>query len=108
MDYGLHFYANVPGNITKVRIYTGPAEGGSHTVRIWRYLPEGEPTLIAGPYTWTFSSGTEGWKTYTLPSPVSITPYVKYIASVSPGFDGTNYYVSETQWGPNSFEYHSK
>ena len=73
-------------------------------MRIWRYQPEGQPTLIAGPYTWTFSSGTTGWRTYTLPSPVSITPYVNYIVSVSPGFDGTNYYYSSTLWGANSFE----
>ena len=82
-EIGVRFYANVPGNITKVKLYTNSSEGGNHTVRIWRYLPEGSPTLLAGPYTWNITSGTTGWRTYTLPTPLSISPYVNYIASVS-------------------------
>ena len=49
-------------------VYTNDAEGGPHTIRLWRMA---DGALIAGPYAWSFGSGTAGWKVYTLPAPVS-------------------------------------
>lgn len=79
-ELGTKFKTNVDGTITKARIYTGLDEGGLHKVRIWR-VSDGK--LLSGPHDWDFSSGTEGWREFTLPTPVNITAGTDYIVAVS-------------------------
>ncbi len=83
-ELGTKFYATVDGTITKVRVYTHASEGGAHTVRIW---DAAAGTVEAGPYTWTIASGTEGWKEFTLPTPLAITANTDYIVAVSNSTD---------------------
>ncbi len=91
-ELGTRFYANVNGQITGVRIYATAQEGGSHTVRIWN---ASTGTVVAGPFTWDFSSGTEGWKTFTLPTALSITANTDYVVSVSNS--GDRWYAQAVQ-----------
>lgn len=93
-ELGTKFKANVAGKITKVRIYAGASEGGVHYVRIWN----ANGTLLAGPYSWTISSGTAGWKEYDMPD-LSISANTDYIVSVSTSSD---YYYVATNGGFNS------
>jgi hypothetical protein len=83
-ELGTAFWADVAGQVTQARLYTNTSEGGNHTVRIWR---ASDNTLVAGPYTWTISSGTEGWKTFTLPTPADIAANTAYIVAVSNSTD---------------------
>ena len=83
-ELGTKFYSDLPGNITQVRIYTNAQEGGNHTVRIWRATGA---TVSAGPYTWNITAGAEGWKTFTLPTPLTITANTDYIVAVSNSTD---------------------
>lgn len=91
-ELGTRFYANVNGQVTGVRIYTNAQEGGAHTVRIWN---ANTAALVAGPFTWTISSGTEGWKTFALPTALSITANTDYIVSVSNS--GDRWYAQAVQ-----------
>ncbi|MGH9162881.1 MAG: CehA/McbA family metallohydrolase, partial [Vicinamibacteraceae bacterium] len=84
-ELGTRFWSESAGRITAVRIYANPAEGGAHTVRIWRVQ---DSALVAGPYSWNITPGTEGWKTFTLPTPVPIAANTNYIVAVSNGPDG--------------------
>ncbi|MEW6093469.1 MAG: LamG-like jellyroll fold domain-containing protein [Chloroflexota bacterium] len=90
-ELGTKFYTDVGGQITQVRIYTFASEGGDHTIRIWRVA---DATVVAGPYSWNITSGVTGWKTYTLPSPITISANTGYIISVSNSTD--NYYSYQT------------
>ncbi len=90
-ELGTKFWADVPGKITAVRLFTSAAEGGDHTVRIWQAKTA---TTVAGPYTWNIPSGTEGWQTYTLPAPVAITANSDYIIAISNSSD--QYYAERT------------
>lgn len=83
-ELGTRFWADVAGQITAVRLYTNAAEAGNHTVRIWRAT---DRTLMAGPFTWNISSGTEGWKTFTLPTPLQIAANTDYIVAISNSSD---------------------
>jgi len=83
-ELGTKFKANVAGTITKVRLHTGVSEGGAHTVRIW---DDATSTVVAGPYTWNITSGTDSWKEFTLPTPLSITANTDYIVAVSTSSD---------------------
>jgi len=87
-ELGTKFWVDVAGKITTVRVYTHAAEGGNHTVRIWR-----DGALIAGPYTWSISAGTEGWKTFTLPTPLQIAANTDYTVAVSSSND--HYYAEQ-------------
>ncbi len=89
-ELGTRFRADVNGTITQVRLYTNALEGGSHTVRIWRVS---DSAVVAGPYTWNFSSGNAGWKSFTLPAPLSITANTDYTVSVSNSSD--RYYAGQ-------------
>lgn len=93
-ELGLRFKATVDGQLLQVRIYTSAAENGLHTVRVWR---ASDSTLIAGPFSWTISSGTAGWQVFILPVPVDITANTDYILSVS-----TDNYYASTQHGFDS------
>ena len=89
-ELGTKFWSDVNGQITQVRLYTSALEGGNHTVRIWRVS---DATTVAGPYTWNITGGTEGWKTFTLSTPLSITANTDYIVSIS---NGPDRYYAET------------
>ena len=68
-----------------MRVYTNLAEGGTHPVRIWRVQDE---ALLAGPYLWSFTSGTEGWRTFSLPAALHSSASTDYVVSVSISADG--------------------
>jgi hypothetical protein len=91
-ELGTKFWSDVNGQITQVGLYTSALEGGSHTVRIWQV---NGATTVAGPYTWNITAGTEGWKTFTLPTPLSITANTDYIVAISNSSD--HYYAEQTQ-----------
>lgn len=79
-ELGTKFWSDIDGQITQVRLYTHAQEGGNHTVRIWRVS---DSSLLAGPYTWSISPGTEGWKTFALPAAVQIAANTDYIVAIS-------------------------
>ncbi|ANE45808.1 hypothetical protein SY83_05285 [Paenibacillus swuensis] len=100
-ELGTKFQTNVPGLITKVRVYTTASEGGNHTVRIW---DADTGSVVAGPYNWNITAGTAGWKSFSLPEPVSTTAYKNYIVAVSTSSDGwyaarNNVFVSSVTQG---------
>lgn len=84
VEVGTKFKAIVSGSVTGVRIYTAATEAtGVHQVRLWN----SDGTLVSGPHDWSITGGTAGWKTFTLPAPVSLSANIYYIVSVtaSPG-----------------------
>jgi len=83
-DLGTKFKTTVGARVVKVRVYASAEERGDHTVRLWRVA---DSALIAGPYPWTFPTGTEGWKEFTLPTPVVIEGNTDYIIDVTNGTD---------------------
>jgi hypothetical protein len=83
-ELGTRFKATVGARVLKARVYADAAETGEHTVRLWRAA---DSTLIAGPYAWSFPSGTEGWKEFTLPEPVTIEGNTEYVIAVTNGSD---------------------
>lgn len=89
-ELGTRFRADVNGQVSQVRIYTNALEGGAHTVRIWRVSGS---TVVSGPHTWNITSGSVGWKTFTLPAPVPITANTDYIVSISNSSD--RYYAGQ-------------
>jgi hypothetical protein len=91
-ELGTKFWSDVNGQITQVRLYTNALEGQTHTVRIWKVSAS---ALVAGPYTWNITSGTEGWKTFTLSAPLSIAANTDYIVSISNSSD--HYYAEQAQ-----------
>ncbi len=91
-ELGTKFWSDVNGTITGVRLYTNSLEGGDHTVRIWNATTS---SVVAGPYTWTVTSGTEGWKAFTLPTPLSISANTDYIVAISNGPD--RYYAEQVE-----------
>ena len=80
------------GQVTQVRVYASALEGGSHTVRIWRVS---DATTVAGPYTWSFAAGTDGWQTFTLPAALTIAASTDYVVAVSNSSD--HYYSEQVQ-----------
>jgi hypothetical protein len=92
-ELGTKFWTDVDGQIMGVRLYTHASEGGSHTVRIWR---SADGVVVSGPHAWSISSGSAGWKTFALPTPLDITPNTDYIVSISNSSD--RYYV-KTPYG---------
>lgn len=83
-ELGTKFKSSVAGTVLGVRIYTTAAEAsGTHQVRLWNT----NGTLVSGPHAWPITGGTAGWKSFTLPAPVSILANTYYIVSVtaSPG-----------------------
>lgn len=88
-ELGTLFQTKVAGKITKVRLYTHAKESGVHTVRIW---DQSTKTVLAGPYEWNITAGTQGWQEYELPEALSIKANTSYVVSVSTG-EGTPYYA---------------
>lgn len=89
-ELGTRFSTDVGGKITQVRIYSNAAEKGNHTVRIWRAQ---DGAVVSGPYTWQFQAGLAGWKTFTLPQPLTVSANTEYIVSVSNSND--RYYAAQ-------------
>ncbi len=83
-ELGTIFKTTVGARVMKVRVYTSATEEGEHTVRLWRVA---DSTLVAGPYAWSFPTGTEGWKEFTLPEPVVIEGNTDYCVVVTNGTD---------------------
>jgi len=83
-ELGTKFKATFGAQVLKVRVYASAAEEGEHTVRLWRVA---DSALVAGPYAWSFPSGAEGWKEFTLPEPVMIEGNTDYIVAVTNGTD---------------------
>ena len=88
---GTLFSTLTDGQITKARIYTSAQEKGDHIVKLWDY---DKKTLLAGPFTWTVTSGVEGWQEYTFATPVRVTAGTKYLIDVSCSTD--KYYATCT------------
>jgi hypothetical protein len=51
--------------------------------------------VSAGPYSWNITAGTEGWKTFTLPTPLTISAHTDYIVAISNSAD--QYYAATPQ-----------
>jgi len=83
-ELGTKFKTTVGARVLKARVYAAATETGVHTVRLWRVA---DSAVIAGPYAWTFPSGTTGWKEFTLPTPVVIEGNTDYIIDVTNGTD---------------------
>jgi hypothetical protein len=83
-ELGTQFKTAVDGDITGVRIYTDGIETGDHEVRIWR---ESDATVLSGPHTWSVTTGSQGWRNFTLPAALSITANTDYVVSVATGSD---------------------
>ncbi|GEM_PF-5124782 len=79
-ELGTRFKTTVDGTITHVKLYAHSNEGGQHDVSIWR---ADDGVRISGPFNWTFSAGTEGWKLFELPSPLAVQAETDYIVSVT-------------------------
>jgi hypothetical protein len=89
-ELGTEFRVLSAGFITKVRLYSNIIEGGDHIIRLWMYNGS-TYTLVAGPYTWNFSSGYQGWREYELPSAIEVFANTRYIISITNSGD---YYYS--------------
>ncbi len=83
-ELGTKFKTTVGARVLKARLYAAATETGVHTVRLWRVA---DSAVIAGPYAWTFPSGTTGWKEFTFPEPVLIAGNTDYIIDVTNGTD---------------------
>jgi len=92
-ELGTKFKCTVQARVVKARVYAGASEVGEHTVRLWRVA---DAAVVAGPYAWTFPTGTEGWKEFTFPEPVIIEASVDYIIDVT---NGTDQWYFGTQQG---------
>jgi hypothetical protein len=97
-DFGTEFRVLENGFITKVRLYTGMSEGGLHHIRLWKNNDLSNYDLLAGPIEWNFSSGTEGWREFTLETPVVVEADTRYIISISTSTD--NYWAQTTGFSP--------
>lgn len=80
LNIGVKFSVKVKGQITEIKLYTAADESGIHSVALWDVESE---SIIAGPFEWNISAGTEGWQSYTLPKAVNIDAETLYVATVS-------------------------
>ncbi|MFL6446645.1 MAG: DUF4082 domain-containing protein [Bryobacteraceae bacterium] len=72
---GVGFYSELAGNVTAVRFYKGPANGGTHVGVLW----DSNGTKLAS-VTFTGESAS-GWQQANFASPVSIAAYANYVIS---------------------------
>lgn len=82
-DFGTRFEPLMNGFIISARIFTGANEAGLHQVRLWRQNDQSVFELVAGPYDWSFTSGTQGWREFSLPAPLAVEANRNYIVSVT-------------------------
>jgi len=94
-ELGTEFQTLSDGFITKARLYSHLSEGGDHAVRVWAYNGSSY-ILVAGPYTWNFSSGVRGWREYVFSTPISVQANGRYIISISNSTD--RYFVSTSNF----------
>jgi uncharacterized protein GlcG (DUF336 family) len=92
-ELGTEFQTLSAGLITKVRIYSYINESGNHTIRLWLHSGTTN-SLVAGPYTWSLTSGVQGWREFTLPTPISVDASKNYIISVT---NSTDKYYAKTE-----------
>lgn len=72
---GVRFSASTPGEISAIRFYKGPGNGGVHTGTLWA----ADGTRIAEA---TFGAETtQGWQTVVFDEPIAIEAGAEYIAS---------------------------
>ncbi len=82
-DFGTQFEPLMNGFLISARIFTGANEAGLHQVRLWRQNDQSVFELVAGPYDWSFTSGTQGWREFSLPAPLAVEANRNYIVSVA-------------------------
>jgi len=97
-DFGTEFRVVENGFITKVRLFTGMSEGGLHHIRLWKSNDQASYDLFVGPIEWNFTSGSEGWREFTLENPVVVEENTRYIISISTSTD--NYWAQTTGFSP--------
>ncbi len=85
-ELGTKFTTTSAGYFIRARLFTNVNEGGAHTIRLW-LLNGSTYTLVAGPFTWTITSGVQAWHQYTFPSPVAANANATYIISITNGPD---------------------
>lgn len=98
-DFGTHFEPLVNGVIVSARIFTCSAEAGLHQVRLWRQNDQSVFELIAGPYDWSFTPGTQGWREFNLPAPLTVEANRNYIVSVTNSADNS-YWSHSNSFSP--------
>lgn len=98
-DLGTEFEALSDGVITSVRLYSHIDEVGVHQIRIWRQNDQSAYELITGPIDWSFSTGITGWRTFELPSSVSVEEGRNYIVSITSGA-ANNVWVQSNTFSP--------
>ena len=85
VELGVKFQTSVAGTITDIRFYKGPFNVGTHVANLWTSTG----TLLT---TATFTNETaSGWQQVNLPSPVTLTPGMTYIAS----YDSSGLYSAD-------------
>jgi ligand-binding sensor domain-containing protein len=92
-DLGTEFRALKDGYVTKARLYTNVNETGNHDVRLWQRNGTSY-TLLAGPYSWNITSGIQGWREFTLPTPVALDSGAVYIITITTGTDRNLVYTT--------------
>ncbi|MBK7479372.1 MAG: DUF4082 domain-containing protein [Bacteroidales bacterium] len=87
------------GVIVSARIFTGVDEAGLHQVRFWRQNDQSVFELIAGPYDWSFTPGTQGWREFNLPAPLTVEANRNYIVSVT-NSENNQYWSHSNSFSP--------
>jgi parallel beta-helix repeat protein len=74
-ELGVRFKSDVAGQITAIRFYKGPGNGGAHTGHLWTATGS-----LLGTVTFTNESAT-GWQKATFANPIPVQANVVYVAS---------------------------
>ena len=77
-ELGLRFTPTRDGQVTGVRFYKGPGNGGTHVGRLWNVA--GGPPLAEATFT---SETATGWQEVSFASPVTVTQDQSYVVSYS-------------------------
>jgi hypothetical protein len=78
-ELGTAFTSNIAGQITAVRFWKAPSEGGTHIGNVWSSTGQ----LLASV---TFANETaSGWQQQALANPLTIAPNTIYVVSVNTG-----------------------
>lgn len=75
VELGVSFRPTVDGQITGVRFYKSPLNGGSHTGTLWS---DSGAVLARGTFT---GESASGWQTLTFTAPVAVQSGTTYVAS---------------------------
>jgi hypothetical protein len=98
VEVGVKFQAEIPGLVSGVRFYKGPANPGPHVGKLW----SSAGALLASA---AFDNETAtGWQQTSFAAPVPIAAYTTYVASyhaASGGYAANEYFfVSDVRSGP--------